>query len=105
MALTGNIPDLSNCKLITFANCFPEHRRRVADLGTQLSNAIEHVKAAFGDGQELTILITELTRSSICGNFIQAAKVESYYQATKGLQLTQRETEIVEQISMLDLAV
>ncbi len=78
---------------------------KMKEVGTQLSNAIEHVKAAFGDGQELTILITELTRSSICGNFIQAAKVESYYQATKGLQLTQRETEIVEQISLLDLAV
>ena len=52
-------------------------------------------EAAFGDGQELLILVTELTISHICARFIGRYGCKEYFQRNRDLLFYERQQELI----------
>ena len=69
----------------------------------KLSNMFHFCEEAFGDGQEITILVTELTISHYCTRFISRHGCPEYFAHNKDLLLGQRQKEILAQIDTLPL--
>ena len=57
----------------------------------------------FGDGQEIQILVTELTISHYCARFISRHGCDAYFNHNKDLLLHQRQKEILAEIATLPL--
>ena len=71
--------------------------------GKKLSNAFIFCEEVFGDGQELLILVTELTISSFGARFISRYGCKEYFNHNKELLFYERQTEIIQQIEKLEL--
>lgn len=71
--------------------------------GKQLSNAFEFCEQAFGEGQELLILVTELTISSYGAHFISRYGCDKYFAHNKELLFYERQKEIIREIEELEL--
>ncbi|MBQ9148489.1 MAG: AAA family ATPase [Oscillospiraceae bacterium] len=78
-------------------------KTRVDAAGAMLENLFRFCETVFGDGQEITILVTELTVSSYATRFISRHGCESYFAHNKSLLLHQRQKEILAQIDALPL--
>ena len=83
---------------------------KVADLkqdadrsGIQLNNLFRFVEDAFADGQELLILVTELTASYASARFISRYGCDAYFAHNKELLFYERHKEIISGLSNLDL--
>lgn len=61
------------------------------------------VQEAFGQGNELLILLTELTKNSVSARFIAAFGCPDYAELSSGMMLTQRRDSIQERIAVLEL--
>lgn len=58
---------------------------------------------AFGDGQELLILVTELTISHYDAHFISRYGCKEYFAHNKELLFYERRKEIIEQLENMEL--
>lgn len=72
----------------------------------EAGSALEHLFAfceeAFGEGDELLILVTELTSGYYSARFIGHYGCEAYSRHNKELQFSEREADITERLSKLD---
>lgn len=71
--------------------------------GRQLSNVFLFCEEAFGDGQEMLILVTELTISYYGSRFISRYGCKEYFNHNKELLFYERQKEIIREIENLEL--
>lgn len=64
------------------------------ELGQKLEYAFDFMEAAFGNGQEMVIFVTELNTSQICVWFLDQYECERYYQYNKELLFDEQEQAI-----------
>jgi hypothetical protein len=75
----------------------------VANVGAKLHNLFEFAAKAFEDGNEMLILVTELTVSKSSSRFISMYGSEDYHKYNKLLMITERQQDMKESIRELDL--
>ena len=84
-----------------------ERRNRLkadaAEAGRKLENMFRFCGEAFGEGQEIQILVTELTISHHGAKFISRYGCESYYAHNQGLLLNDRKKELLAEIDELTM--
>ena len=71
--------------------------------GKELSNVFSFCEEVFGDGQEMLILVTELTISYYGAHFISRYGCKEYFNHNKELLFYERQKELIQQIENLDL--
>ncbi len=69
----------------------------------RLNNLFAYVKAAFQEGNEMLLLVTELTVNDYSSRFISQFGCEDYQRASKELMLTERQNNIQAEINELKL--
>ena len=77
-------------------------RLEAAAAGARLEAMLGFAEQVWGEGQELLILITELTISYYAARFISHYGSDAYYRHNESLLLYQRHSEIIRQLSLLE---
>ncbi len=84
---------------------FEEEKARYESLSEEAGNALEHafdfMEAAFGDGQEMVVFLTELNTGFYSVKFLKEYDCERYYQYNERLLFKDRENEIKARIDGL----
>ena len=70
--------------------------------GKKLSNAFAFLEEVFGEGQELLILVTELTINAHSSRFISRYGCKEYFAHNKELLLYERRKELIEELGDLN---
>ena len=78
-------------------------KKDATDAGKNLTNAFRFCEEVFGEGQELLILVTELTISYYCSHFISRYGCKEYFNHNKELLFYERQIEIAQKLEMLEL--
>ena len=68
------------------------------EVGKQLERAFEFVEKAFGDDNEMLLLVTELTVNKAAARFITDNGCDKYYQYNQKLMLNERSKNLREEI-------
>ena len=76
---------------------------RSEDAGKKLSNLFQFCEEVFPEGQELLILVTELTISAYGARFISRYGCKEYFAHNKELLFYERQKEIIRELEELDL--
>ncbi|MBO4938607.1 MAG: AAA family ATPase [Oscillospiraceae bacterium] len=76
---------------------------QTGDAGRKLSNMFRFCEEVFGDGQEVMILVTELTISHYGTRFLSRHGCEEYFAHNKDLLVNQRRKEILAEIETLPM--
>ena len=76
-------------------------KQQASDAGVALSNVFRFCETAFGDGQELMILVTELTIHPHSARFISRYGCPEYYSHNKNLLLQERQKELLSEIDQI----
>ena len=78
--------------------------KKLADAaGNQLSNVFVFCEEVFDEGQEMLILVTELTISYYSAHFISRYGCKEYFNHNKELLFYERQKEIIQEIENLEL--
>lgn len=78
--------------------------KKLADAaGEKLSNVFIFCEEAFGDGQEILILVTELTVSYFGAHFISRYGCKEYFNHNKELLFYERQKKIIQELESFDL--
>lgn len=72
--------------------------------GSSLSNVFNFVEEVFGEGQEVLILVTELTSNTQTARFISRFGSDDYFRHNKELLFYERQKELILEIENLNLA-
>lgn len=72
-------------------------------VGVRLSNVFKFCEEVFGDGQEVLILVTELTISQYGAFFISRYGCKEYFAHNKELLFYERQKEIIRELDFLNL--
>ena len=78
-------------------------KKQATDAGKHLSNAFIFCEEVFGEGQEMLILVTELTISYYGARFISRYGCKEYFAHNKELLFYERQKEIIQELETLDL--
>lgn len=78
-------------------------KKQADDAGKQLSNVFLFCEEVFGEGQELLILVTELTISYYGAHFISRYGCKEYFNHNKELLFYERQKEIITELEKLEL--
>ena len=78
-------------------------KKQATDAGKQLSNGFIFCEEVFGEGQEMLILVTELTISYYGAHFISRYGCKEYFAHNKELLFYERQKEIIQQLEALEL--
>lgn len=78
-------------------------KKESAAAGKKLSNVFKFAEKAFGDGQEMLILVTELTVSYYGAKFISRYGCKEYFEHNKELLFYERQQEIIAEIEKLEI--
>lgn len=70
--------------------------------GKKLSNAFAFLEEVFGEGQELLILVTELTINALSSRFISRYGCKEYFAHNKELLFYERRKELIEELGDLN---
>ena len=87
-----------------FAARLSEHRADVRRAGEALEHLFSFCERAFAGGQEMLILVTELTVSHFGARFISLFGCEAYFAHNRDLLFYERRKEIAGQLDALDLS-
>ena len=71
--------------------------------GKALSNVFHFVEEVFKDGQEMLILVTELTANYYTADYISHFGCKEYFEHNKDLLFYDRQKEIISQLDQLEL--
>ena len=80
-----------------------EHRADVQNAGFSLSNTFKFCEDVFPDGQEILILVTELTANNHAATFINKYGCKEYFRHNRDLLFYERQKEIDSVLEELDL--
>ena len=78
-------------------------KKRTDATGKMLSNLFGFCEEVFADGQELLILVTELTINTYSAGFISRYGCEEYFRHNKELLFYERQKDIIDSLENLDL--
>ena len=78
-------------------------KKQAEDAGQKLTNVFEFCEDVFPDGQELLILVTELTISYYGARFISRYGCDAYFRHNRELLFYERQKEIISQMDELEL--
>ncbi len=78
--------------------------RQATEVTEEMNNAFRFVDEVFGDGQEMLILLTELTQNYYDARFISSYGCREYFKHNQSLLFYERDKEIMDEISALDLS-
>ena len=78
-------------------------KKQADTAGKQLSNVFTFCEEVFGEGQELLILVTELTISYYGAHFISRYGCKEYFNHNKELLFYERQKEIISELEKLEL--
>ena len=78
-------------------------KKQAEEAGKKLSNVFKFCEKAFGDGQEMLILVTELTISWYGAKFISRYGCKEYFEHNKELLFYERQQEIITELEKLEL--
>ena len=73
------------------------------EVGIKLSNVFKFCEEVFGDGQEMLILVTELTANYYGAHFISRYGCKEYFEHNKELLFYERQKEIISEMEKLEL--
>lgn len=79
-----------------------EMKKSATEAGKKLSNLFAFCGEVFPEGQELLILVTELTLNPHCARFISRHGCKEYYERNKELLFYERQQEIIQKMEDLD---
>ena len=79
-------------------------KKQAEDAGKKLSNLFTFCEEVFPEGQELLILVTELTISTYGARFISRYGCKEYFAHNKELLFYERQKEIITELESLDLS-
>ena len=79
------------------------HKATNAEIKKKLSNLFEFVEQVFEDGQEMLILVTELTVRYYCAKFITKFGCNEYFKHNQDLLFYERKQELLREITNLEL--
>ncbi len=77
-------------------------RKSAAGAGKKLTNLFRFCGEVFPDGQELLILVTELTINPHCARFIGRYGCKEYYERNRELLFYERQQEIIQKMEDID---
>lgn len=80
-----------------------ENKKVAAQVGKKLSNMFVFSEAVFEEGQEILILVTELTTNRFTSEFINRNGCDEYFKHNKDLLIYDRQKEVLEQLKELKL--
>ena len=86
-----------------FDNRTKQLKKQAEGAGKSLSNVFHFCEEAFGEGQEILILVTELTISYYGAHFISRYGCKEYFAHNKELLFYERQKEIIRQLDELEL--
>ena len=78
-------------------------KKRTAQIKENMNNAFIFAAAAFGEGQELLILLTELTVNADTSSFIKQFGCEQYFKYNKSLMFYERGKALSSELDGIDL--
>ncbi len=78
-------------------------KRETQQVQSKLHNLFDFAQEAFGEGNEMLILVTELTVSSVGSGFIAAFGSPDYQRFSQELMLSERQSQIQGKIAKLEL--
>lgn len=87
----------------SFDNNTKELKKLADAAGKKLSNAFIFCEEVFGEGQEILILVTELTISYYGAHFISRYGCKEYFNHNKELLFYERQKEIIQQLESFEL--
>lgn len=98
----------NNCEVYTlYKNEFDMQVRKLqtssCTVKKHLSNLFSFCEAVFGNGQEILILVTELTANYYSAHFISRYGCKEYFEHNKELLFYERQKEIITELEALDL--
>lgn len=79
------------------------HKENNASIKKKLANLFEFVEEVFEDGQEMLILVAEMTVRYYCAKFITKFGCDEYFKHNQDLLFYERKQELLSEISGLDL--
>lgn len=79
-----------------------DYREKKEEAGSDLEYAFDFLEAAFLQGQEMVIFITELNMNSYCVKFLQEYECERYYRYNKELLFEDRQRDLLRRIDELE---
>lgn len=88
---------------ISFDRCVKTLKETVEKASQELSNIFLFCEEIYGDGQEMLILVTELTVNYYCAHFISQYGCKEYFHHNKELFFYERQKEIIKQLQILEL--
>ena len=88
---------------LNFDETVERMKQETMKIKEKMHNLFEFVAEVFEDGNEMLILVTELTVNSYSSKFISMFGAVDYQKYAKDLMLTERKNEIVAEIDALDL--
>lgn len=80
-----------------------EHKDNIVSIKRKLTNLFEFVEEVFEDGQEMLILVTEMTVRYYCAKFITKFGCDEYFKHNQDLLFYERKQELLTEIESLDL--
>lgn len=78
-------------------------KKEAEDIKNKLSNLFAFVEKIFGDGNEMLILVTDLTVNYNSAKFISQKGCKEYFKYNKKFQLYERQQEILSVLDKIDL--
>lgn len=79
------------------------HKANAKKISQRMDHAFRFVDEAFGDGQEMLILVTELTQNYYSAKFISNFGSDEYFKHNQSLLFYERDKEITDEIAELNL--
>lgn len=77
-------------------------KKQAETVGKQLENLFAFAEEAFGDGQEMLVIVTELTAAADAARFIAQYGSPAYFRHNKSLLFYERQVKIISEIDQLD---
>ena len=78
-------------------------KKKADDIKKYIDNSLVFCNDAFGSGQEMVLLVTEMTADASCAHFLSRYGSDQYYKYNKELLISERQIELLEEIEKLDL--
>lgn len=88
---------------LEFSEAVKGLKKGSADSGKQLSNVFKFCEEVFEDGQEMLILVTEMTANYHTSMFISRYGCKEYFQHNKELLFYERQKDIMKELDELNL--
>lgn len=86
--------DMRNTLKAKYSGEVDKLKGQVQKASIELANCFQFCDDVFGDGQEMLVLVTELTLNSYSATYISHYGCDEYYKHNKNLQFYERQKEI-----------